>query len=132
MRNISFTFSSPPNSVGSRTAATSHVGHNSSVHATCSGRSRTDAVTCNWKGLKTWEMSRSRSHHRVLACLLDTLALSTLTSSIVGSLVCLMQMVRVRICTWINILFIFNHFVPETRHIIYFCNAISKLTCDTL
>ena len=33
------------NSFGSRTAAASHEGHNGS------GRSRNDAVICNWKGL---------------------------------------------------------------------------------
>ena len=35
------------NRVGTRSAAASHVGHNSSVHNSLSGRSRTDAVICN-------------------------------------------------------------------------------------
>ena len=38
-------------SVGSQTDAVSHVGHNSSDLVACSGRSWTDAVICNWKGL---------------------------------------------------------------------------------
>ena len=39
------------NSVGLRTSVANNVDHNSSAHFTCSGRSRTDAVICNWKGL---------------------------------------------------------------------------------
>ena len=35
-------------SVHSRTAAASHVGHNSNAHVVRSGRSRTDAACCNW------------------------------------------------------------------------------------
>ena len=39
------------NSVGSRTAAASKVGAAVVAHLAGSGRSRTDAVICGWKGL---------------------------------------------------------------------------------
>ena len=39
-------------SVGSRTAAAGNVGATVLLHVAKSGRSRTDAVICNWKGLK--------------------------------------------------------------------------------
>ena len=39
------------NSVCLRTAVESHVSHKSSAHVARSGRLRTDAVICNWKGL---------------------------------------------------------------------------------
>ena len=38
------------NSVNSQTAAASHVGYNNSSYITHSGRSRTDAAGCSWKG----------------------------------------------------------------------------------
>ena len=41
------------NSVGSRTATVGNVGAAVVAHVACSGRSRTNAVICNWKGLKS-------------------------------------------------------------------------------
>ena len=48
-------FSVTNNSVGTRMATVSQVGHNSSTHVACSGRSRTNAVICSWNG--------HQSHH---------------------------------------------------------------------
>ena len=39
------------NNVSSPTATASYVGHNSSTHVSLSGRSWTDAIISNWKGL---------------------------------------------------------------------------------
>ena len=39
------------NNVSWWTATASHVGHNSNAHVARSGRLRTDAVICNWRGL---------------------------------------------------------------------------------
>ena len=49
------------NSVGSPTAAASHVDHNRSAHVARSGRSRTDAVICSWKVLGFLTLSFSFS-----------------------------------------------------------------------